>query len=88
MNPADLIRAIRNPDQAVLFTFNSQPGNPISGHVVTLVSYDPENGFGFLNAGALSQLPGITYFSKAQMEGFINDPIWQNQPNFVVITRP
>ena len=89
MSLADLARAIENPNQAVLFTFNSNPGHITSGHVVVLAAYDPNKGFGFLNSGALNQGPhSLTYFSVAEMERYIDDPIGLSDNNFVVISRP
>ncbi|MGB8212992.1 MAG: RHS repeat-associated core domain-containing protein [Anaerolineales bacterium] len=93
LSPEDLIQAISNPKEAVLFTFNTIRGNWLSGHTIVLAAYDPKQGFGFLNSGwgrnpHGPQSPSLTWFSIAQFQEYEKDPIglWDN--NFVVITRP
>jgi hypothetical protein len=90
MSIGDLKQAISNPNQVVLFTFNTKPGKWISGHTVVLAAYDPQKGFGFLNSGAERPTDpnSLTWFSISKIQGFLSDPIglWDN--NFTVITRP
>ena len=89
MSPTELIQSISNPNQEVLFTFNTSTGNWSSGHTVVLAAYDPKaDEFGFLNSGALKQPNDLTWITASDMQKYINDPIGLWEPNFVVITRP
>jgi RHS repeat-associated protein len=93
LSSEDLKQSISNPNQAVLFTYNTEPGNIFSGHVIVLAAYDPDKGFGFLNSGAQRDPVALTWISIPQIQGYINDPIGSafivpDYSNFVVITRP
>jgi hypothetical protein len=100
LTPPQLIDALRDPNQVVLFTYFIEPGNLGSGHVMVLVAYDPEKGFGFLNSGAErpdpDQLPKhekndpkarLTWKRPEEIERLMKH--WTNffiYPNFVIIS--
>jgi hypothetical protein len=86
---------IVDPNKAVLITYNTAPGNIMSGHVVVLAGYDPTKGFGFLNSGADRPISGgniLTWKSLDQMKAILQDPIGfedaKTNPNFVIISKP
>jgi hypothetical protein len=96
-----LIDALQNPNQVVLFTYFVEPGNLMSGHTIVLVAYDPEKGFGFLNSGCERPNPDdlpksqrgdpkelLTWKKAEKMERLLDH--WTNvliRPQFVIITR-
>jgi hypothetical protein len=100
LTPPQLIDALRDPNQVVLFTYFIEPGNLGSGHVMVLVAYDPEKGFGFLNSGAErpdpEKLPKhekndpkarLTWKRPEEIERLMKH--WTNlfiYPNFVIIS--
>jgi len=90
MTPTEMIQSLSNPNQVVLFTFNTSKGNWFSGHTVVLDAYNPQQGFGFLSSGwkPLGTSSGSpTWFSVNQVEAYTKDPIGLWEPNFTVITR-
>jgi len=95
MTPEALIEALRSPNRVVLFSYNYRWLDPTSGHVMVLVAYDPEKGFGFLNSGAERPEPtedpkaNLTWKKPEEIQRYLQDPMaFALRPHFVVITRP
>ena len=92
LSTADTIRTLSNPNQVVLFTYNTQTGHPTSGHVVVLAAYNPSRGFGFLNSGYGRNDRTLTWMHIGEFQDYLQDPIaLENStfnPNFVVMTGP
>jgi len=86
LQPAQLIEMIRNPNRAVLMTYDVQYGNIFSGHVVVLASYDPDKGFGFINSGAEALQNDLTWKEEGELKKILEDSAWGK--NFVVISKP
>ena len=97
LSTEEMISILQDPYRIALFTYNVDLGDPLSGHVIVLVAYDPLlHRFGFLNSGAERQIkfvsgetkPELTWKSEEKIEEYLRDPgALFIRPNFVIIER-
>jgi RHS repeat-associated protein len=83
-----LKQSISDPNQVVLFTYNTKAGVWFSGHTIVLSAYKSNKGFGFLNSGYDRDPEFLTWYTENQMNNYMADPIGMWNSNFVVISKP
>jgi len=82
----EMVSILRDPYRVALFTYNVDLGNPLSGHVVVLVAYNPKTQeFGFLNSWRSEPL---IWKTEEEIKTLLRDPgALFIRPNFVIIER-